>query len=37
MIDLVPHVAKKRDIDTVLSNSFDSGGQPSLVLRRLAA
>ena len=35
-IDLVPHEAKKRDIDTVLSNSFGFGGtNASLVLRRL--
>ncbi len=37
-IDLVPHQAKKRQIDTVLSNSFGFGGtNASLVLRRLAA
>jgi 3-oxoacyl-[acyl-carrier-protein] synthase II len=37
-IDLVPHHARKRDIDTVLSNSFGFGGtNASLVLRRLAA
>jgi 3-oxoacyl-[acyl-carrier-protein] synthase II len=37
-IDLVPHHAKKRDIDTALSNSFGFGGtNASLVLRRLAA
>jgi 3-oxoacyl-[acyl-carrier-protein] synthase II len=34
-IDLVPHVAKKRPIDTVLSNSFGFGGtNASLVFRR---
>jgi 3-oxoacyl-[acyl-carrier-protein] synthase II len=38
VIDLVPHQAKKRQIDTVLSNSFGFGGtNASLVLRRLAA
>ena len=37
-IDLVPHHAKKRQIDTALSNSFGFGGtNASLVLRRLAA
>jgi 3-oxoacyl-[acyl-carrier-protein] synthase II len=37
-IDLVPHVAKKRPINTVLSNSFGFGGtNASLVLRRHAA
>ncbi|MGH6683009.1 MAG: beta-ketoacyl-ACP synthase II [Pseudolabrys sp.] len=36
-IDLVPHTARKRDIDTVLSNSFGFGGtNASLVLRRYA-
>jgi 3-oxoacyl-[acyl-carrier-protein] synthase II len=37
-IDLVPHEAKRRPIDTVLSNSFGFGGtNASLVLRRVAA
>ena len=37
-IDLVPHEAKKRNIDTALSNSFGFGGtNASLVLRRPAA
>jgi len=37
-IDLVPHHAKKRNIDTVLSNSFGFGGtNASLILRRYAA
>lgn len=36
-IDLVPHTAKKKQIDTVLSNSFGFGGtNASLVLRRVA-
>src|SRR6188472_3641949 len=36
-IDLVPHVAKKRQIDTVLSNSFGFGGtNASLIFRRYA-
>jgi 3-oxoacyl-[acyl-carrier-protein] synthase II len=36
-IDLVPHRAKKRPIDTVLSNSFGFGGtNASLILRRYA-
>ena len=36
-IDLVPHSAKAREINTVLSNSFGFGGtNASLVLRRLA-
>jgi 3-oxoacyl-[acyl-carrier-protein] synthase II len=37
-IDLVPHKARERKIDTVLSNSFGFGGtNASLILRRLAA
>jgi 3-oxoacyl-[acyl-carrier-protein] synthase II len=37
-IDLVPKVAKKKEINTVLSNSFGFGGtNASLVLRRVAA
>jgi 3-oxoacyl-[acyl-carrier-protein] synthase II len=36
-IDLVPHVARKRGIDTVLSNSFGFGGtNASLIFRRYA-
>jgi 3-oxoacyl-[acyl-carrier-protein] synthase II len=36
-IDLVPRTAKKREINTVLSNSFGFGGtNASLILRRLA-
>ncbi|MCA0424698.1 MAG: beta-ketoacyl-ACP synthase II [Proteobacteria bacterium] len=37
-IDLVPHVARKRKIDTVLSNSFGFGGtNASLIFRRYDA
>jgi 3-oxoacyl-[acyl-carrier-protein] synthase II len=37
-IDLVPHKARERDIDIVLSNSFGFGGtNASLVFRRVAA
>ena len=37
-IDLVPHTAKKRDVETVLSNSFGFGGtNASLVMRRYVA
>ena len=36
-IDLVPHQARRRTIDTVLSNSFGFGGtNASLILRRYA-
>jgi 3-oxoacyl-[acyl-carrier-protein] synthase II len=38
VIDLVPHLAKKRKIDTVLSNSFGFGGtNASLIFRRYDA
>ena len=37
-IDLVPHTAKRKPVNTVLSNSFGFGGtNASLILRRLAA
>jgi 3-oxoacyl-[acyl-carrier-protein] synthase II len=37
-LDLVPHTAKKRKVDIVLSNSFGFGGtNASLILRRLPA
>jgi 3-oxoacyl-[acyl-carrier-protein] synthase II len=36
-IDLVPHVARKREINTALSNSFGFGGtNASLIFRRYA-
>ena len=38
VIDLVPHEARERQIDTVLSNSFGFGGtNASLIFRRVAA
>jgi 3-oxoacyl-[acyl-carrier-protein] synthase II len=37
-VDLVPHKAKKKEINTVLSNSFGFGGtNASLIMRRYAA
>jgi 3-oxoacyl-[acyl-carrier-protein] synthase II len=37
-IDLAPHVARKRKIDAVLSNSFGFGGtNASLIFRRAAS
>jgi 3-oxoacyl-[acyl-carrier-protein] synthase II len=37
-VDLVPHTAKKKEINTVLSNSFGFGGtNASLIMRRYAA
>ncbi|MBL8789139.1 MAG: beta-ketoacyl-ACP synthase II [Rhizobiales bacterium] len=37
-LDLVPHAAKKKEINTVLSNSFGFGGtNASLIFRRVAA
>ncbi|HXZ47073.1 MAG TPA: beta-ketoacyl-ACP synthase II [Acidobacteriota bacterium] len=37
-IDLIPHQARKRDVDTALSNSFGFGGtNASLIFRRYAA
>ena len=37
-MDLVPKLAKKKQIDTVLSNSFGFGGtNASLIFRRVAA
>jgi 3-oxoacyl-[acyl-carrier-protein] synthase II len=35
-VDLVPHVAKKREVRAVLNNSFGFGGtNASLVLRKV--
>jgi 3-oxoacyl-[acyl-carrier-protein] synthase II len=37
LVDLVPHVAKKKQVDIVLSNSFGFGGtNASLVMRRFS-
>jgi 3-oxoacyl-[acyl-carrier-protein] synthase II len=37
-VDLVPRTAKKKEINTVLSNSFGFGGtNASLIMRRYAA
>ncbi|HEY6382633.1 MAG TPA: beta-ketoacyl-ACP synthase II, partial [Pseudolabrys sp.] len=37
-IDLVPHQARKREVDTALSNSFGFGGtNASLIFRGYAA
>ncbi len=36
-IDLVPHTPRKREINTVLSNSFGFGGtNASLIMRKVA-
>jgi len=36
-IDLVPHISKRREINTILSNSFGFGGtNASIILRRVA-
>lgn len=36
-IDLIPHEAKRKRVDTVLSNSFGFGGtNASLLMRRVA-